>query len=221
MNAPAVVSAMRSINQNVRTELSNAAQITSTPNINLVPLWDAFMTQQFTKFENRGRTWVKERIEKDTDVVLSKTIKKYKMMRAECKKQETGAKSQAHAVAQRERETQLTGTLNRKRREVADAEGQVVNLREQRDALTKQIAAVKAQKTKKARLEKEKKDVEKSYKAAKEEVHKRQKQVGLTQRAIEELYSTSVGAIVDNLLRDKKQLANYRRAIPTLNMPRP
>jgi hypothetical protein len=211
---------MRSINRNVRTELSNAGQVTSTPNINLVPHWDAFITQHFAGFENRGRTWVKERIAKDTEVALSENIKKYKAMLSQRRKQEQGPGSQAHASAQQGKNTQLTATLDRKNRNVADEERKIVTLRGQRDALTKQIAATKAP-AKKAALQKDKKAVEAKYTVAKQAAHQKRKEVGLAQRAIHELYSSSIAAIVENLLRDRKQLQNYRQAIPTLTMPRP
>ncbi|OSS47463.1 hypothetical protein B5807_07222 [Epicoccum nigrum] len=46
------------INGNIKLELSNVGTLTNQPKIDLVPMWNAFLAQHFTKAENWGVTVV-------------------------------------------------------------------------------------------------------------------------------------------------------------------
>ncbi|KAF1971908.1 hypothetical protein BU23DRAFT_569412 [Bimuria novae-zelandiae CBS 107.79] len=77
INSPTVHHNLQSINVNVRTELGHASTLTGQQNVNLVPIWDAFLNYKFTEVEDWGKEWLNLRIEESLKAI-EKTRKKYR-----------------------------------------------------------------------------------------------------------------------------------------------
>jgi hypothetical protein len=204
MNAPDIVDTMRTINTNIRLELSNAGSLTKQPQVNLVPLWDAFLTQHFTDVETSAEAWLKARMPKAKTGVKDAIVKYQKLLRQLNQKQ-TGPGAAAHAKTQKAKQTALEKELKAQTARRIQAEKDVVTLRGQRKNKTA------AQKT----------AIDKQIRAAKKDLRAEIKKEGSAQRKMHELYTYSVQKIVLNLKEDQKILAGFERAISGLKLTRP
>lgn len=208
---------MRSINVNIKLELSNAAYVTSKPNLpDLVPIWDSFLDQHFTKIENWGQKWIRERIA-ETLEALKIAITKYEKMFQERKKAELTAQKAP------------TGNKEKGKGPLTYAEKQKQEQKELTTKLTQQARVAQQHKAELHTLEqmkttgwdKKRRDAHREkVTAAKDNFFEAQKTHGITQRAIHELYSYSVKNIITNLKKDQERLMNYQEKINTLKMPR-
>jgi hypothetical protein len=204
MNGPDVMAKMRIINDNIKLELSNAAALTNQPNIDLVPIWNAFIAQHFTKAEDWGTSWLKDRMPK-TKAEIQSAMTKYRALYRQLKQKEGSATAAQYAASQKTKQTQLEKALADQKAIVATAEKKIVTLRASRKGKT---AAQKKAITSQMDLEKKK---------LKNELKKQ----GLIQRSIHELYSDSVQQILQNLQADNTRVAEYERAIAGLKLTRP
>lgn len=195
---------MRIINDNIKLELSNAGTLTNQPKIDLVPTWNAFLAQHFTKAENWGVSWLKARMPK-TKAEIQSAMTKYRALYRHLKQQEGSAKAAQYATSQKKKQTQLEKALTDQKAVVAAVEKKIVTLRNSRKGKT---SAQKDAITRDMDLEK---------KVLKKEIKKQ----GLIQRSIHELYSDSVQQILQNLQADNTRVAEYERAIAGLKLTRP
>lgn len=222
LNSQEVVTRIRSISANVKLELRNAAQLTKSPNVKLEALWDQYLADKFATMETNGRKWIEERLKTDTDKQLTATIDKYRKMSSELKKKESTLVKDplAHAKKQKVEQNRLEKVLKQHQADVTAQQKTVDQLRIDRTELSAKIKKA-TQPVAKQDFEKKRDNVGKKIIAAKNQVHRKQKLVGATQRAIHELYSYSVGLILMNLEKDQKTIAEYRKVVLTLKMPRP
>jgi hypothetical protein len=208
---------MRSIDANIKLELSNAAYVTSQPNLpNLVIIWNSFLDQHLTKIEDWGQKWIQERID-ETLKALKIAIIKYENMFQERKKAELAAQKAP------------AGNNNKGKGPLTYAEKQRQEQKELNTKLIQQVRAVQQGKTElytlrqtnKKGWDRSKKDSHevKVFKA-KQDLLKAQEAHGLTQRAIYDLFSYSVKNILTNLNKDKERLMNYQKQISTIKMLR-
>ena len=222
LNSQEVVTRIRSISANVKLELRNAAQLTKSPNVKLEALWDQYLADKFATMETNGRKWIEERLKTDTDKQLTATIDKYRKMSSELKKKESTLVKDplAHAKKQNVEKNRLDKIKKQRQADVTAQQKIVDQLRMDRAALSTKIKRATEPVVKQS-FAKQRDDVAKKLKAAKNQVHQKQKLVDGTQRAIHELYSYSVQDILTNLDKDKKIIAEYRKVVSTLRMPRP
>ena len=207
----------RSIDANIKLELSSAAYVTSEPNLpNLVIIWDSSLNQHFTKIEDWGQKWNQERIG-ETLKTLKIAIIKYEKMFQEGKKAELASQKA------------LAGNKKKGKRPLTYAEKQRQEQKELNTKLIQQVRAVQQSKTdlhtlrqtNKKGWDRSKKDAHevKLFKA-KQDLLKAQEAHGLTQRAIYDLYSYSAKNILTDLKKDKERLVNYQKQISTIKMLR-
>ena len=100
MNDPDVMTKMRIINGNIKLELSNVGTLTNQPKIDLVPMWNAFLAQHFTKAENWGVSWLKARMPK-TKTEIKSAMTEYRALYRQLKQQKESGKAAQYARSQR------------------------------------------------------------------------------------------------------------------------
>lgn len=212
---PTVVAKMRKINDDVKLELKNAAQITGQANAaGLDTLWDAFLKNHFTTVENWAQKWLNERI-KETEVEVLAKIKFYQQLlkvrqaaekaaQGQPKGKKGAANPSSYAQQRRQEQQKLTTQLQREKTKVQQEAAEVRRLESQN-----QKGWTKAQRdTFKTR-----------YAAAKLDWFNSTKARGLTQRKIHELYAHSISNIIKNLRKDLSHLRQYKSKVGSLKMP--
>lgn len=215
LSNPTVVAKMRKINDDVKLELKNAAQITGQANAaGLDTLWDAFLKNHFTTVENWAQKWLNERI-KETEVEVLAKIKFYQQLLKVRQAAEKAAQGQpkgkkgasnpsSYAQQRRQEQQKLTTQLQREKTKVQQEAAEVRRLESQN-----QKGWTKAQRdTFKTR-----------YAAAKLDWFNSTKARGLTQRKIHELYAHSISNIIKNLRKDLSHLRQYKSKVGSLKMP--
>jgi hypothetical protein len=204
MNSPGVVKKLKSINANIRLELSNTGYLYSDPKLDLVPMWDKFIAQKFTDAEKHGRKWLEKRFP-DTKIKIEASRTKYRKLLDTLKKQESGKDAKKHADTQKKTQTQLESKMKSQKALVTTAEKTLNDIKKLRTTGT---AAQKQGLTGK-------------IKRAKIALKNKEKDVGITQRQIHELYAHSVRLILENLVKDSSRVSNFEKAIAGLKLTPP
>lgn len=75
-------------------ELSHAKDLTGE-NVDLVPLWDAFLDDRFSKAEKFGRNWLKDHVDRALGDI-ERNRKKYRAFLTRMQKQEKGKMAEQH-----------------------------------------------------------------------------------------------------------------------------
>jgi hypothetical protein len=89
------------------------------------------------------------------------------------------------------------------------------------DVVQKRQALLTLQKMSTRRMKEPQKEKRKiAIVVAKVDLFKAQREHGLTQRSIHELYSHSIKMIIENLRKDQSRLLAYQKAIPDLKLDR-
>lgn len=214
---PTVVAKMRKINDDVKLELKNAAQITGQANAaGLDTLWDAFLKNHFTTVENWAQKWLKDRI-KETEVEVLAKIKFYQQLlkvrqaaekaaQGQPKGKKGAANPSSYAEQRRQEQQKLTTKLQREKTKVQQDAAEVKRLESQNQ-------------NQKGWNQAQKDAFKKKFAAAKLDWFNSTKARGLTQRKIHELYAHSISNIIKNLKKDLSHLRQYKREVGTLKMP--
>jgi uncharacterized glyoxalase superfamily metalloenzyme YdcJ len=194
----------RDINDNIKLELSNAGALTNQPNLDLVPIWNAFLTNRVGKAESWGTAWLAARFP-ETEKEIEAAVKKYRAMYRQLQQLESGAKASQHAASQKTKQSQFEQQLRAQTTRRQAAEAKVTTLRNSRKGKT---AA-------------QKNTINKEIAAAKKKVLTEVEAEGVIQRSIHELYAHSVNLILTNLLADQSRVAEYKRAMVGLRLTCP
>ncbi|KAF2996724.1 hypothetical protein E8E13_005955 [Curvularia kusanoi] len=192
MNSPDVMAIMRIINDNIKLELSNAAILSGKPNIDLVPIWNTFLADRFTKAENWGVQRLKARMP-ETKAEIQSAMTKYRTLYRKLKQQEGSANAAQYAKSQKTKQTQLEKTLADQKAVVVATQGKLDTLR----------------KSRKGKTDAQKKVITQQMDIAKKDLKNELKKQGLIQREIHELYSDSVQQILQNLQADNTRIEDW------------
>lgn len=194
----------RDINNNIKLELSNVGALTNQPNVDLIPIWNAFLVDRIIKAESWGTAWLASRFP-ETEKEIDAAIKKYRAMYRQLQQEESGVKAAQHAASQKTRQNQLEQQLRAQATRRQAAEARVTTLRNSRKGKT---AA-------------QKNTINNQISVAKKNVLTEMRAEGVIQRTIHELYAHSVNLILTNLLADQSRVVEYKRGMVGLKLTRP
>ncbi|KAL1641723.1 hypothetical protein SLS61_009997 [Didymella pomorum] len=199
-----VMAKFRDINNNIKLELSNVGALTNQPNVDLIPIWNAFLVDRISKAESWGTAWLASRFP-ETEKEIDAAIKKYRAMYRQLQQEESGVKAAQHAASQKTRQNQLEQQLRAQATRRQAAEARVTTLRNSRKGKT---AA-------------QKNTINNQISVAKKNVLTEMRAEGVIQRTIHELYAHSVNLILTNLLADQSRVVEYKRGMVGLKLTRP
>ncbi|KAL1600775.1 hypothetical protein SLS60_007163 [Paraconiothyrium brasiliense] len=206
MNSHTVQQNLRSINSNVRMELSHAKTLTGEE-VDLVPLWDSFLEDRFTIAENHGKDWLRGRIERALKEI-KETRKKYRTLLTQLQKQEKGKLAEQHRKKQHQKQLSFEKLRENAKRKVVHQRALISQLTKKYEAITNPTKA-------------QTKAFNSKVTAAKKTMLRHEKMVMKAQRRIHVLYAYSLEGILRNLRKDQQRVLAFEKAIPALRLLRP
>jgi chromosome segregation ATPase len=151
MNEAEVKKRLQASVKNVGIELQNVKYFTKETT-DLAKLWYAFIEKHLTDVENTAKTWLNDRIEKETEKEIANMITTLKELEADLKKKENSKNKATHEKKSKEASDKLDKEIKTAKDAVATQETVLKNaetdLETKRDASTKKKTELKDEEAK-------------------------------------------------------------------------
>jgi hypothetical protein len=227
MAATTVKTKLKDSVKNVKMELSNAEGLTGQKIASsLAGKWEKFIEGHLLSIEKFGKEWLTAAIDA-TQKSNEAAIKKYKALHTTLAQKEgkhlpqnsVQPQHQAYAKEQTDKKNAQEAVITKKLATQVALEKKIKTGMSGLVVLDKNYRSEKND-AKKKKIKLERANKHKVVIADKKTLLTLQKEIGRKSQAVEELFSTSVQGIIDNLNRDKAVLVKFEKIVKDLKMPK-